>query len=472
MMRSAVGIGFGIVIVLVGFSQAQQVVDEQLLENPSFELGYGNTIEGWTKEGVVRDSALIARSTEHARSGDYSAKLSELTSRLDARRLISSPAPVVGGEEYAFGVWIHVPKVDGGPGRYRVSLQIEWGVEGRWVVGLNGEANQWVSVFDRWYLVELSEHQVMLGVEYARIKAAARVDSAFSGDLDLYLDDAFIRGPAPVKLEISAEGDGKVDVDPVRDRYPRGQRVELVAEPKVGWAFSHWAGDAVGRQESTQLYLDADKAVVAHFVELLQLSVGVDGRGTTSPQIGEHRVRPGVTVQLEAVPAEGWEFSNWDGDVEDVDTPATTMVVDAPVGVTARFVPTLSWLVANSYDEVSLQQAETLLSERALLHVRFALCETADYSEFRAVLDDYFRVAVLGGPILVDTESPSLVGLRSVEKPALVWIGQTREDPETGVHRAAVETGELLPGDYTLHIGSQVYRVKLLESVPECDYGW
>lgn len=62
------------------------------------------------------------------------------------------------------------------------------------------------------------------------------------------------------------------------------------------------------------------------------------GEGTVVPGIGNHAYLPGTEVSVSAIPAIGWMFSHWDGNVEDENSTNTTIVMNSDESLTAHFV--------------------------------------------------------------------------------------------------------------------------------------
>ncbi|MCM8814231.1 MAG: family 16 glycosylhydrolase [Candidatus Omnitrophica bacterium] len=62
------------------------------------------------------------------------------------------------------------------------------------------------------------------------------------------------------------EGEGRTSVSPSRQRYAAGAVVEVEALPRVGQVFSHWGGDAAGRENPLRLTMDGHKRIRAHYL--------------------------------------------------------------------------------------------------------------------------------------------------------------------------------------------------------------
>jgi len=66
-------------------------------------------------------------------------------------------------------------------------------------------------------------------------------------------------------LTINIIGNGTVIKDPDQATYPSGTMVQLTAVPDNGWSFDYWSGDISGNESPTEILIDGDKTVNAHF---------------------------------------------------------------------------------------------------------------------------------------------------------------------------------------------------------------
>ncbi len=72
------------------------------------------------------------------------------------------------------------------------------------------------------------------------------------------------------------------------------------------------------------------------------LTILVSGEGETVPSAGAHKFSKNETVQLGADPVAGWDFSEWQGDVADPNSPVTSIVMSEDKTVEAIFTEILS----------------------------------------------------------------------------------------------------------------------------------
>ena len=163
-------------------------------------------------------------------------------------------------------------------------------------------------------------------------------------------------------VEINTQGSGVVEEKVIElpegyksetTLYPPGSIVEFSAIADEGWEFSHWEGDVTEvNKNNNPLELEIQSAIslTAVFVEKEQevvyysLSLNTEGEGQinsslVSGNIENGEYSSGSEVGLEAVPAQGWEFKNWSGDISsDISTQNPIQItMDNNYAVTAVF---------------------------------------------------------------------------------------------------------------------------------------
>ena len=137
-------------------------------------------------------------------------------------------------------------------------------------------------------------------------------------------------------LTINVIGNGSVILDPDKLLYAPGTNVSLTAVSTMGWSFSDWSGDVSSTDNPVEVTMDGDLSVVAAFTRLeYDLSVSVVGSGSVSlNNSGPYYF--GDVVELTAVVEDGWEFSEWSGDVSSTDN-VTVVTIDGDLSVVAAF---------------------------------------------------------------------------------------------------------------------------------------
>jgi hypothetical protein len=133
-------------------------------------------------------------------------------------------------------------------------------------------------------------------------------------------------------------GDGTVLKDPDQQNYEYGQIVTVTAVPGEGYKFDHWDMDLTGSENPTTITMTGSKWVQAYFTLIndLTLTVNIDGQGTVTKDPDQATYTYGDIVTLTAVPADGWIFKEWTGDVTGNQNP-TTITMNSSKTVTATF---------------------------------------------------------------------------------------------------------------------------------------
>jgi len=156
------------------------------------------------------------------------------------------------------------------------------------------------------------------------------------------------------KLSVNVTPINGGSVTPPSGSYEKGQSVQLLATPASDYVFKEWKGDLSGAINPTTLIIDKDKVITGSFEKRkFLLNLTIEGSGTVKEEIigvsGRAEYPSGTTVRLTAVPAEGWTFRSWTGDITNTINPLDVKVVK-PVNLKVAFetkVPLLT--ISNSY---------------------------------------------------------------------------------------------------------------------------
>ena len=140
-------------------------------------------------------------------------------------------------------------------------------------------------------------------------------------------------------LTVSTVGSGSVTKDPDQLGYPGGSSVILTAVPITGWHFVAWSGGATGSANPVTVVMDADKSITATFaINTYTLTVNsTNGSVTKVPD--QPSYDHGTNVTLTPVPATGYHFVSWSGDVlagHETDNPLV-LAMDGNKTLTASF---------------------------------------------------------------------------------------------------------------------------------------
>jgi hypothetical protein len=168
---------------------------------------------------------------------------------------------------------------------------------------------------------------------------SALTGSALSIDqIDIFLPSDGVS----LELTASPEGAGTILPDPNRLTYIVGQTVNLTATPIDGFEFERWEGGIESTDNPVALTVAEEQAeVMAVFVESPRFSLAVSssppGTGTISTDPPQASFLAGEEAVLTAVPADGYRFDHWEGDVSGSEI-STSLTFDDDELATAVFV--------------------------------------------------------------------------------------------------------------------------------------
>ena len=138
-------------------------------------------------------------------------------------------------------------------------------------------------------------------------------------------------------LTTATVGSGSVTVNPPGATQPSGTSITLTAVPAAGWQFAGWSGDLTGTTNPATITLDRNKSVTATFTQIFfTLTTTTVGSGTVTANPPGATQPSGTNITLTAVPAPGWQFSGWSGDLTGTTNPST-ITLDSNKSITATF---------------------------------------------------------------------------------------------------------------------------------------
>ena len=140
-------------------------------------------------------------------------------------------------------------------------------------------------------------------------------------------------------LTVSINGQGTTTLSPGVYTYDEGTQVTIHASPASSWRFDHWGGDASGSSTTVVITMDSNKNVVAYFEKVAvtyNLTVSINGQGTTTLSPGVYTYDEGTQVTIHASPASSWRFDHWGGDASGSST-TVVITMDSNKNVVAYF---------------------------------------------------------------------------------------------------------------------------------------
>ena len=141
-------------------------------------------------------------------------------------------------------------------------------------------------------------------------------------------------------------------VNPSSGTYKENAELSVTATHDSTYVFSGWSGSVTSNDNPLSLTMDSDKNLTATFVKNLRLLVlNISGEGLVEKRVDGNLVNDslfvvGQTIEITAVPSEGYEFSGWSGSIISNDNPLT-LTMDVNKELSAEFISTMRSLVLN-----------------------------------------------------------------------------------------------------------------------------
>lgn len=131
------------------------------------------------------------------------------------------------------------------------------------------------------------------------------------------------------------------DVLPAGGTYTKGMQLNLTAKGDVGYKFTNWSGDigdADTSASSISVTMDANRQIVANYepVEVRTLTATAQTGGMVKLDHADGRYSVGDVANLTAVPAYGFKFVRWDGDLKS-ENPSEQVTMTKNLAVNAIF---------------------------------------------------------------------------------------------------------------------------------------
>ncbi len=152
------------------------------------------------------------------------------------------------------------------------------------------------------------------------------------------------------QLTIEAGEGGTTEPEPGDYTHQEGAEVVVEAIPDEGMYFTEWTGDHESKEKKITVTMDGDKELMANFGPIGEderlLTIQREGEGTTDPEPGSYVHEEGEEVKIGAIPADGWSFSHWSGDIDDAqkEDAEITVVLEEDIDVTAHFEEVEIWV--------------------------------------------------------------------------------------------------------------------------------
>ena len=160
-------------------------------------------------------------------------------------------------------------------------------------------------------------------------------------------------------ISIKVNGAGSVKPNPANYLYNEGTTVKIVATPDAGSSFKGWTGNVSdASSNTTTIVVKSDQTVIANFSGgEFTLTLATEGNGTITPSPGDYPYIDGTSIEITAIPYDGFTFEGWTGGVKDSSSTTTTVTVDNYKTITAMFTRTVHTLTINTEGKGSVNPA-------------------------------------------------------------------------------------------------------------------
>lgn len=149
-------------------------------------------------------------------------------------------------------------------------------------------------------------------------------------------------------LTIRTTGGSILQPGELTQDYSDGSIVKLSAKPDDGYQFVNWTGDIANIADpdssETTITVKADTTITANFVQVYSLTINsANGGWVLKPALGTHTYSAGTSVDIQAVPDNGYIFAGWNCDsniLADPTAASTQVLMVKDVVLTPKFTKT------------------------------------------------------------------------------------------------------------------------------------
>ncbi|OGD55453.1 hypothetical protein A3K78_03210 [Candidatus Bathyarchaeota archaeon RBG_13_52_12] len=140
---------------------------------------------------------------------------------------------------------------------------------------------------------------------------------------------------------VAPEGSGSNTPGTGNHAYIQGTIVQAEATPDPNWVFSHWLLDG-SKEYSNPVTIVMN---ITHYLKpvftaiLYNLTIGVDGSGSTTPASGTHTYINGTRLFLNATASKGWKFNFWTLDDKPYADNPMSLIMTRDYELSATFTP-------------------------------------------------------------------------------------------------------------------------------------
>ena len=200
---------------------------------------------------------------------------------------------------------------------------------------------------------------------------------------------------------------GSVVMNPSAGQVLEGTSVTFSAQPKGDYVFTGWSGSVSGTENPKTVTVTSDLTVTANFaLREYPLSIIVEGEGSVSERVISAKAdyASGTVVELTALPATGWSFDHWEGDLTGADNPITITISSAKtvkaVFTKNHYAYNLKIVGPGVVDEYLVENTKATLEYGTKVHLKAIPAKGAIFKNWSGSLSG------TDGDVVVDVDSP------------------------------------------------------------------
>ncbi len=140
---------------------------------------------------------------------------------------------------------------------------------------------------------------------------------------------------------VAPEGSGSNTLGTGGHAYIQGTIVHVEAIPDPNWVFDHWLLDGSKEYSNpVMIVMNTPHYLKPVFTAILHnLTIKVDGSGSTNPASGTHTYINGTRVYLNATASEGWKFNFWTLNDRPYDDNPISLIMTRNYEISVTFTP-------------------------------------------------------------------------------------------------------------------------------------
>ena len=195
-----------------------------------------------------------------------------------------------------------------------------------------------------------------------------------------------------ISTSVNPAGAGTVAISSAEMSVLEGTSVTFTATPKGDYIFSGWSGSLSGSSNPATIVATSNLNVIANFqLRDYPLTLSVEGEGSIEERVISTKTEysSGTMVELTAVPATGWSFDHWEGDLSGTENPIQITISGAKSVKAAfsknKYVYNLKIVGPGVVDEYLVEDTKAMLGYGTKVLLRAIPADNAVFKGWKGV---------------------------------------------------------------------------------------